>query len=197
MSHVKFCINYSDWLIIWFILYKFKIINYNPKFSILLGIIYNFSELIKDLITKKLCFKRYYITLFIHFIIKITELYFLLDTPFTISDFKFNLLIFIIFNIWVTKVLKKPFKLLNINDIFNNKQKNLEDYSKINKIKLDKLNNEYKNEFENINKKYIIQLKKFNKTIDQNKIDKILYKYKNKIDKIYNNYENNFKHKLL
>ena len=34
-------INFSDWIIIWFILYEFKIIKYNPKFAVLFGIIDN------------------------------------------------------------------------------------------------------------------------------------------------------------
>ena len=196
MSNVRFCVNYSDWLIIWFILYKFKIINYNPKFSILFGIIINFIEIIDYLIKNKLCFERFYIQVIIHFIIKIIEFYILLDTPFTMRDFKFNLIMFILYNIWSLKILKKTPLLLKLkNNIFNNKKK-LEDYNEINKIKLDNLNNDYKNNFDDINKEYIKKITTFNNNLNQEKINKILNKYKNKVDKLYDKYEYNLKRNI-
>jgi hypothetical protein len=193
MSNVRFCIFYSDWLIIWTILYKFNIINYNPKVSILFGLIDNFIKISKDIIIKKNYVNKEFKSICIHFIIKIIEYIVLFDTSFTIHDLKFNLLMFILYNIWSVKVLNT--NQLKISNIFE--EKKLEDYHKINKIKLDKLNCDYKKDFEDIHIKYINKVKIYNKQLDQNKINKILTKYKNKVDKIYNNYENYLKRNIL
>ncbi len=191
MANVRFCIYFSDWIIIWFILYKLKIVNYNPKFSVLIGLFDNFIKLTYDLIKKKISFERKYISLIIHIIIKIIEFSLLIDTPFTFPDLVFNLILFIIYVIWVIKVYyKEEFKISYITNIFNNTEtNNLQYYNKINKIKLDKLNKEYSCDFDEINKKYINIINKNKYNFDQNKFNKKIKKYKNKRDKIIKDYE--------
>jgi len=130
-------INFSDWIIAWFILYKFKIIKYNPKIFILFGIIDNIIGLIiKMNITYKNKNKiknnmiHFMINkntdLVVHFIIKILMFYLSRNTFYTVNDFKVGVIFLLIYIIWLYIVhdltffdLKK--KTLNkyISKIFN------------------------------------------------------------------------------
>jgi hypothetical protein len=99
-------VNFSDWILTWFILYKFKIIKYNPKIFILFGIIDNIIGLTimiikyKDKINIKN--KLYdYIEISIHFIIKILMFYSLKNSLYNINDFIGSILIFSIYNIYL------------------------------------------------------------------------------------------------
>jgi hypothetical protein len=90
---------FSDWLIIWFILYKFKIIIFNPKLIILFGMIENiiwFGFLFKH--TNNL---NNYICLSIHFTIKILMLYLLESTDFKLNDIVAGIIFYIIYNIYL------------------------------------------------------------------------------------------------
>jgi hypothetical protein len=61
----KLCVHYSDWIIIWVLLYKFNIINYNPNFSLSLALIHNIIYLSTSVIKKEINFEKKYITLII------------------------------------------------------------------------------------------------------------------------------------
>jgi len=155
----EFCIHYCDWIIIWFILYKFKIVNYNPKFSIIVAIIQNLLIEIGILITQKKLSNRIRISRTIHMIIKFIMFYFLLHTPFTKSDFIANIILYILYCIWLYLIHNKKFIDLDSLQI----KKNLESINKKYKIRLDKAHKDYNNNIDKINYNYNIILNNYNK----------------------------------
>ena len=84
-------IHFSDWIILWYILYHFKIIKYNPKLFILFGIIDNIIGL-GILIYKS----REYIGISISLIIKFLMYYSLRNSSYNINDFKGGVLIYLV-----------------------------------------------------------------------------------------------------
>ena len=92
---------FSDWIVIWFILYKLKTINFNPKIFILLGILENIvwcfmysnelNKIKRDVI----------ITTIIHFIIKLLMFYSLKDTVIVKNDIIFSIILYGIYMIWL------------------------------------------------------------------------------------------------
>ena len=96
---------FSDWIIIWFILYKLDIIKYNPILFILLGIFENILWFI-------LCFKHNklydykFVVLVVHFIIKLAMFNSLKDTIITKNDITFSMLLYIVYSIWLKNTHK-------------------------------------------------------------------------------------------
>ena len=90
---------FSDWIIVWYILYQQQIINYNPKIVILLGFVENIISFI-FLCKYSTNIKKYY-KLVIHFIIKIFMFSSLTYTNYELKDFTFGLILYIIYNIWL------------------------------------------------------------------------------------------------
>jgi hypothetical protein len=93
---------FSDWIIIWYLLYQLKIIKFNPKIAIILGIIENIIFLIKNY--KKKCKN---IKLNLHFSIKLLMFYSLRDTEYNINDFNFAIILYISYNIFLKIKYKK------------------------------------------------------------------------------------------
>ena len=96
---------FSDWIIIWFILYKFDIIKYNPKLFILLGISENIFWFILFFKYNKLNNYKF-IVLVVHFIIKFAMFNSLKDTIITKDDITFSILLYIVYSIWLKKTHK-------------------------------------------------------------------------------------------
>ena len=93
-------IHFSHWIIVWFILYKFKIIKYNPKLFILFGIIDNIiSVIIMILNNKKQLYD--YIGISVHIIIKFLMFYSLRNSLYTMNDFMGGTLFYLIYNIYL------------------------------------------------------------------------------------------------
>jgi hypothetical protein len=114
---------FSYWIYLWYILYLFKIIKYNPKLAIILGIIENLIVLILMYIynTKKI-FVILFTIMFI--ILKLIPLYTISRSKIIFKYDSLNILIlFIIYLIWVSM------NNLTIRDAFNN-TKNLILYNK-------------------------------------------------------------------
>jgi len=181
----NFCSNYSDWIIIWFILYKFKIVHYTPKISIIVGIFINLYFVFSQIINKEINFERNNVLFYSHIIIKFIMFYLLLDIPYTKPDIIMNIIIFILFNIWLY-VLHKKFlfnhiihKKINLENINKNYKIKLDDVHKNYKIKLDKYN-KINNDNKNINN--------IDDKIFKNKLEKINIKYGNKLDKLFIKY---------
>ena len=91
---------FSDWINIWFILYKFNIINFNPKIVILIGIIENIICL-GYLFKLNINNIKYYKKLVIYFIIKLVTFYLLQDTNYKLNDFMAGIVLYIIYNIYL------------------------------------------------------------------------------------------------
>jgi hypothetical protein len=87
---------FSDWIIIWYLLYQLKIINYNPKIAIIIGIIENIIFLIIN--SKK---SKNNIKLNINFGIKLLMFYMIKETKCYINDFNFAIFLYILYNIFL------------------------------------------------------------------------------------------------
>lgn len=100
---------FSYWIFLWFILYEFGVVPYNPKFGVIIGIIEIIGTAIFLLYHKFLYegdrIKKFGTTLALfllaNFIIKCIPLYFLLDTTIHNIDVFFTLLLFMIYNCYL------------------------------------------------------------------------------------------------
>ena len=90
---------FSDWLYIWFILYKFKVTNFNPKFFILIGIIENI--IILGFLFKYVNKIKYYKKITIYFTTKLLILYLLQDTNIKFNDIIVGMILYLIYNIYL------------------------------------------------------------------------------------------------
>jgi hypothetical protein len=100
MAALRFDLVFSYWIYVWYLLYALKIINYSPKFFLILGLIDNFFMLIMMLLygtSRKTIF--YFIV--INTIIKLLPLYYLRDEKIRMKDIYFSFILFIIFVIWL------------------------------------------------------------------------------------------------
>jgi len=180
-------LNFSDWIIFWFILYIFNIINsnHNPIFVVLIGFIYNLSFIIKLILEGS----SVHIFTTINLIIKIfMGIYLIKNSVFKINDLIKGIFIFIIYNIWLYKIHDLTLiDLININLKSNRNYNKKLNINEVNEININKLNENYNKYFKNINliiKKYKNSINKSNLNIDENKLNKIIFKYTKKLNKI-------------
>ena len=116
MYNLGYC--FSDWIIIWFILYKLEIVKFNPKIFIIFGIIENVISYIylfsfTDNFQNYL--KKCYFKLIIHSCIKLIMLFLLIDTTFESTDFFAGLILYFIYNIYIKLIYDQ-----SIYDYYNN-----------------------------------------------------------------------------
>ena len=185
-------LNFSDWIIVWFILYFFKIVNNSPLFILFFGLLVNIGFVIK-LIFEKCNIK---LTIFGNMCIKFfMTIYLFKRSSFNITDFIFGIVLFIIYNIWLYKTHNLNLSSLIEKNINNNKisslNLNIDDINKININKINETNDKYIKNIDEINKKYKNKLNKSGFKIDENKLDDIMKKYKNKLNKVYSYFNDN------
>jgi hypothetical protein len=104
---------FSYWIYLWYILYIFKILKYNPKLAIICGMFENFIILILMYIYNT---KKILVILFIimFFILKLFPLYTIWNDKIKLKDDIINTsLLFIIYLIWIR------LNQLNITDALN------------------------------------------------------------------------------
>lgn len=92
---------FSYWIYLWYILYIFKIVKYNPKFAIICGMIENLIILLLMCIYNT---KKILIVLFIimFFILKLIPLYTIWNDNIKLNDdIKNTSLLFIIYLVWI------------------------------------------------------------------------------------------------
>jgi hypothetical protein len=114
---------FSYWIYLWYILYIFKVVKYNPKFAIICGMIENLIILLLMCIYNT---KKILIVLFIimFFILKLIPLYTIWNDNIKLNDdIKNTSLLFIIYLVWI------HLNQLNITDALTN-SKNLILYNK-------------------------------------------------------------------
>ena len=114
---------FSYWIYLWYILYIFKVVKYNPKFAIICGMIENLIILLLMCIYNT---KKILIVLFIimFFILKLIPLYTIWNDNIKLNDdIKNTSLLFIIYLLWI------HLNQLNITDALTN-SKNLILYNK-------------------------------------------------------------------
>ena len=111
---------FSYWIFFWWILYMIKIIPFNPKFIIILGIIENTFILIIKI------YNKYYSSipsfLIINTVIKIIPLISVLNTKIEKNDIIFSIILFILYLIWL--IINKKFYILYSMDWLTKNKKN-------------------------------------------------------------------------
>ena len=136
MIRIDFIFTY--WILLWYFLYVFKIVNYSPKIAFILGIIHN-SILLLFLLYEKAFLKigKYQTILlfiFIIFIIKVIPLFTIRKDKLKLKDLLGLCYLFLLYNIWlfiqkqnVVEIQKKIFHTILYNtketpliNIFNN-----------------------------------------------------------------------------
>jgi hypothetical protein len=95
---------FSYWIFLWYLLYLFGIVNFNPKFAILCGVIENIGIL---LLMFYYGTKKHLVLLFLimFILLKIIPLYSIWNTQILIRDVVALIILFIIYLIWVNKSL--------------------------------------------------------------------------------------------
>jgi hypothetical protein len=91
---------FSYWIYLWFLLYSFRLVNYSPKFALLLGSIENAFLLVLMIYygtNKKTIF--YFVV--INTIIKILPLYYLQNEIIKTKDIYATFILFAIFAVWL------------------------------------------------------------------------------------------------
>lgn len=91
---------FSYWIFAWYLLYMIQIINFNPKFALICGLIENII-IILLMIYFKTKYKLIILFLIMCFIMKIIPLYTLSATNIQILDIKITIKIFCYYLIWM------------------------------------------------------------------------------------------------
>ena len=111
-------INFSEWILAWFIFYKLKIIKYNPKIFVLFGVI--------DNIIGAMLLLKYNTNsngLIFSIIIKVIMFYSLKNTKYLKSDFNFGLILYIVYIIWLYQIEHLTIIQLKQNNFYNSLKK--------------------------------------------------------------------------
>ena len=100
MAALRADLVFSYWIYIWFILYELQIIDYSPKFPLILGVIYNVIMLFFMTLygtSRRTIF--YFIV--INMLIKVLPLYYLREESIRTSDIYFTGGLFLLFVFWL------------------------------------------------------------------------------------------------
>jgi len=120
MTRIDFIFSY--WIFLWYLLYLFRIVNYNPKFAILCGFIENIS--IFFLMFYYGTKKKLILLFFIMFVLlKIIPLYSIWNTKITARDITATIVLFIIYLVWIfyNKKTISDFKKQTLDLVLHNK----------------------------------------------------------------------------
>ena len=90
---------FSYWILFWYILFILKIINYNPKFILIIAIIQNSLGLLYKLLFEPIL--NSFILAIIILFTKIIPLYSIVNTKIKNKDIYFAILLFIFYNFWI------------------------------------------------------------------------------------------------
>lgn len=91
---------FSYWIFTWFILYELQIIEYSPRFPLILGIIHNLIMLIFMLLYGTSSRTIFYFIV-INTLIKALPLYYLRNEPIKLNDIYFTCGLFLLFIFWL------------------------------------------------------------------------------------------------
>ena len=100
MKTLRFDYVFSYWIFAWYLLYIFHIINYNPKFALIIGIIENIIYFIIMILSKKK-FIDLFLFIIINICIKIIPFITVMNDTIIWRDITATFVLFIIYNIWL------------------------------------------------------------------------------------------------
>lgn len=95
---------FCHWILVWYILYKFKVIPYNPVYAFIVVTIYMTIIIFVILIRSDNTYEHYnniLLSVIISFIFKVLPAIDLYQNPHSIRDLVFVLAVFIIYNIYI------------------------------------------------------------------------------------------------
>jgi len=92
---------FSYWLLIWFVLYYFKVIPYNPKWFFIIAMIYVFIVII-IMTYKQMDTLKIFVFLMIGIITKAIPFYLIRNDPTNLNDIIFGIVVFLIYYMWVS-----------------------------------------------------------------------------------------------
>lgn len=100
MAALRTDLVFSYWIYVWFLLYVFNVINYSPKFPLLLGLIDNAIMLLLMLVygTSR---RTIFYFIIINTLIKVVPLYYLRFESIQMNDIGFTIFLFAIFVLWL------------------------------------------------------------------------------------------------
>jgi len=90
---------FSYWIFVWWILYMSKILDINPKYAIILGIIENIIMLFMKIYSKNFCSIPSFII--INIFIKIIPLFTVWNSDITSTDLVFFVILFCMYVVWL------------------------------------------------------------------------------------------------
>lgn len=100
MKSYRFDFVFSYWIFLWYIFYILKIVKYNPKWALTIGLIEN-TFLFALMIFYKNSFINIFLFCFINIFIKILPLWSLRKTTYEINGFYSMIILFCIYLLWL------------------------------------------------------------------------------------------------
>jgi hypothetical protein len=100
MTIPRFDLTFSYWILVWFLLYYYKLININPKWLLVLAGIENFVLLI-IMIYRSYSLHDILLFIIINFFIKIIPLILLYNTTINKNDIKWYVIVILLFCLWL------------------------------------------------------------------------------------------------
>jgi hypothetical protein len=100
MAALRADLVFSYWIYLWYLLYAFKVINYSPKFPLILGLIDNIVMLVLMVMYGTSRRTIFYFVI-INTLIKVVPLYYLRNEPIKRRDIYFTTILFGIFILWL------------------------------------------------------------------------------------------------
>jgi hypothetical protein len=117
----RFDLVFSYWILVWFILFEYDFIRYNPKFALVIGLFENMVYLLYMIFYKN-SISSIWLFVIINFFIKIVPLYIVSNTVIYKRDILFALCLIVIYIIWllvnsvnVYQYIKDPLKIFREN----------------------------------------------------------------------------------
>ena len=96
----RFDFVFSYWVFVWFLLYHFKLVSYNPKFALVIALFANIIKLF-TMIYYNNSFIYIFLFILIQLCIKIYPLWTLRNTIITTREIVSTMIVFILFNLWL------------------------------------------------------------------------------------------------
>jgi len=96
----RFDFVFSWWIFTWYLLYELKVIKYNPKLAVFLGLMENIIVIMVMLFYKNSVLQILLFTTIITFI-KVIPLYTLKNTPYHRKDTYFFIFLFLLYLLWL------------------------------------------------------------------------------------------------
>jgi len=97
---MRFDFIFSNWILIWFVLYYLNYVSYSPKFAFILGIIENVTLLFMMIYNKVNTVSLVAFSIII-FTFKVVPLYIIRNDSITVNDVIFTLMLFNLHLVWL------------------------------------------------------------------------------------------------